>query len=85
VRDVLHLAKTNRSYDPQTIEVMTAALERVCQSVPPQINSNDKVRQAVALIILRYVDHGEHDDPVRLSDNAFRELAGIRPLQQQGD
>jgi hypothetical protein len=70
-----HLVNNNRSYDPQTIEVMSAALERVCQSVPSQMNGNDEVRRAVALIILRYVDSGEYD-PVRLSDTVFRELAG---------
>jgi hypothetical protein len=40
------------------------------------MNDNDDVRRAVALVILRHVDQGE-SDPVRLSDVAFRELAGF--------
>ena len=39
------------------------------------MNDNEDVRRAVALAILRHVDQGE-SDPVRLSDVAFRELAG---------
>jgi hypothetical protein len=79
-RDVLHLVKDNRRYDPKTIGVMTAAFERVCQSAPSQ---NDDVRRKVALIILRYVDRGEHD-PVRLSDRALRELASVGWLSATG-
>jgi hypothetical protein len=40
------------------------------------MNDNDDVRRAVALVILRHVDQGD-SDPVRLSDVAFRELAGF--------
>jgi hypothetical protein len=73
---MLHLVRPNRTYNPETIDVMTAAFERVCQSVLSRINGNDEVRRTVALIILRHVDQGERD-PMRLSEVAFRELAGI--------
>jgi hypothetical protein len=52
---------------------MTAAFDRICQSLSRRMNDNDDVRRAVALVILRHVDQGE-SDPVRLSDVAFREL-----------
>ena len=61
---------------PETIAVMTAAFDRVCQSLSRGMNDNDDVRRAVALVILRHVDQGE-SDPVRLSDVAFRELPGF--------
>ena len=51
-------------------------LDRVCQSLSRRMNDNDDVRRAVALVILRHVDQGE-SDPVRLTDVAFRELAGF--------
>ena len=72
---MLHLVKLDRSYSPETIAVMTAAFDRVCQSLSRRMNDNDDVRRAVALVILRHADQGECD-PVRLSDVAFRELAG---------
>ena len=73
---MLHVVKLDRSYSPETIAVMTAAFDRVCQSLSRRMNDNDDVRRAVALVILRHVDQGE-SDPVRLSDVAFCELAGF--------
>jgi hypothetical protein len=73
---MLQLVKLERSYSPETIAVMTAAFDRVCQSLSRRMNDNDDVRRAVALVILRHVDKGE-SDPVRLSDVAFCELAGF--------
>jgi hypothetical protein len=49
--------------------------DRVRQSLSARINGDEDVMQSLALIILRHVDQGE-SDPVRLSDVAFRELAG---------
>ena len=73
---MLHLVKLDRSYSPETIAVMTAAFDRICQSLSRRMNDNDDVCRAVALVILRHVDQGE-SDPLRLSDVAFRELAGF--------
>lgn len=72
---MLHLIRVDRAYSPETIAVITAAFDRVCQSLSRRMNDNEDVRRAVALAILRHVDQGEID-PVRLSDVAFRELAG---------
>jgi len=74
-RVVLHLVRTYRTYSPETVAVMTAAFDRVCQSLSTRINGNEALRQALAKIILRHVDLGERD-PVRLSDGAIRELTG---------
>lgn len=70
----MHLVKLSRSYSPETIAAMTAAYDRVCQSLSTRLNGNEDVMQSLALIILRHVDQGE-SDPARLSDVAFRELA----------
>jgi hypothetical protein len=54
---------------------MTAAFDRVCQSVSEQMNGNDDVKKTLALIILRHVDQGERDSE-RLADVALREWTG---------
>jgi hypothetical protein len=41
---MLHLVQLDRSYRPETIVVMTAAFDRVCQSVSKQLNGSDDVR-----------------------------------------
>jgi hypothetical protein len=71
----MHLVNTDRIYPPETVAVMTAAFDRVCQSLSAQVNGNEFVRETLALIILRHVGLGEQD-PVRLADVALRELAG---------
>jgi hypothetical protein len=48
---MLQLVKLDRSYSPETIAVMTAAFDRVCQSLSRRMNDNDDVRRAVALVI----------------------------------
>ena len=73
---MLQLADTNRSYDPETVATMTAAYDRVCQSLSAQTNDNDALKQTLALIILRHVDQGERD-PEQLAGAAFRESAAI--------
>jgi hypothetical protein len=60
---------------PETVAIMTAAFDRVCQSLSTRINGNEAVREALAFIILRNVDKGERD-PTRLADVALRELSG---------
>jgi hypothetical protein len=72
---MLHLVQLDRFYCPETISVMTAAFDRVCQSVTEQMNGNDDVKRTLALIILRHVDRGERD-PERLAETAFREWTG---------
>lgn len=72
---MLHLVNTDRTYDPQTIAIMTAAFDRVCRSLSARMNSHDDVKRTLALIILRHVDRGERD-PDRLADAALRESAG---------
>ena len=73
---MLRLVETPRVYPPETLTVMAAAFDQACQSLPGAVNGNDDVRRQLALIILRHVDRGEHD-PIRLSEIAYRELAGL--------
>lgn len=72
---MLHLVQPNRAYCPETISVMTAAFDRVCQSVSKQLNGSDDVKKTLALIILRHVDRGECNAE-RLAEIAFREWTG---------
>lgn len=72
---MLHLVRTDRTYPPETVAVMTRAFDRACQSLLTRIDHNEAVRELLALIILRHVDLGERD-PMQLSDGATRELVG---------
>ena len=72
---MLHLVEPQRVYPPETIAAMTAAFSRLCASIPKSVNGDD-LRRRLALIILRHVDRGVQD-PQRLSEMAFRELAGL--------
>jgi hypothetical protein len=72
---MLHLVQLDRSYSPETVSVMTAAFDRVCQSVSKQLNGSDDVKETLALIILRLVDRGECNAE-RLAEIAFREWTG---------
>jgi hypothetical protein len=74
-RLMLHLVRTERSYSPETVALMTAAFDRVCQSLSTRMNSNEALHQTLAQIILRHIDTGERD-PVLISDAAIRELTG---------
>jgi hypothetical protein len=71
----LHLVQFGHCYCPETIAVMTAAFDRVSQSITEQMSGNDDVKKTLALIILRHVDRGERD-PERLAQTAFREWTG---------
>ena len=66
---------SGRSYSPETIAVMTAAFERVCQSLSERVNGNDDVKASLALAILWHFDKGE-TNPERLADFALRECTG---------
>ena len=72
---MLHLVEPERVYPPETTAAMTAASERLCASIPKSVNGDD-LRRQFALMILRHVDRGVQD-PKRLSEMAFRELAGL--------
>ena len=72
---MLHLVQLDCYYDPETVSVMTAAFDVVCQSISERLNRNDDVKKTLALIIIRHVDRGERD-PDRLAETAFREWTG---------
>jgi hypothetical protein len=72
---MLQFVDTQRMYPFETVAVMTAAFDTVCQSHPTLINGNEDMRKSLALIILRHVDLGERD-ALRLADIAGCELAG---------
>ena len=72
---MLHLVEPDRSYDPETVAVMTAAFDSVSRSISKRINGNDDMRRALALLILKHVDRGERD-PERLADFVLREWTG---------
>lgn len=70
---MLKLVSNNRTYDAETVAVMTAAYDRAVQSFAARISGIDDVRETLARIILWHVDRGERDAR-RLSDIAFQEL-----------
>ena len=72
---MLHLVQLDRSYSPETISVMTAAFDMVCQSVSKRMNGSDDIKTTLAHIILRHVDAGECNAE-RLAETAFREWTG---------
>ncbi len=72
---MLNLFEIGRTYGPETIAVMSAAFDRVCQSVSKEMNGYGDVQETLALIILRHADRGERDVQ-RLADAAIREWTG---------
>ena len=72
---MLHPVQLNRAYSPETIAVITAAFQRVCDSLSSQMNGHDGVKQTLAQIILRHVDRGERDAH-QLANVALREWTG---------
>jgi hypothetical protein len=70
---MLQLVVLDRTYSPETVAVMTAAFDTVCQSLSMRTHGNDGARQTLALAILRHVDQGERDAK-RLSDIVVHEL-----------
>jgi len=74
---MLHLVKLEgRSYDPETIAVMTAAFDAVCLSLAARVNGSDDLRRTIAIAILRHVDQGERD-PTEIAAAACSELAEL--------
>jgi len=69
---MLHLVQTDRAYSPETLAVMVAAFDRVCQSITKRMNGSDDVKKTLALIILKHVDRGECNAE-QLAQIAFRE------------
>jgi hypothetical protein len=72
---MLHLVENQRVYPLETIAAMTAAFNRLCESIPKSVNGDDLCRQ-LARIILRHVDRGVQD-PERLYEITFREFVGL--------
>ncbi len=72
---MLHLVQLDRTYSPEIVAVMSAAFDRVCQTISNRMNNSDDVKKTLALIILRHVDRGERDAQ-RLAEIAFREWTG---------
>jgi hypothetical protein len=55
-----------RFYEPDSVRVMTDALDFACRMLPAPARESDRVRQQLALSIMREVDAGERD-PARLA------------------
>jgi hypothetical protein len=72
---MLHLVKLDRSYGPETIAVMTTALDTVCQSLSARMNGNEDVKLMLAEAILRLVDRGERD-PMVIAGAVIDQLTG---------
>ena len=72
---MLHLVQLDRTYSPEIVALMSAAFDRVCQTISKRMNDSDEVKKKLALIIIRHVDRGERDAE-RLAEIAFREWTG---------
>jgi hypothetical protein len=71
-RAMLHLVENQRFCPPETIVAMTAAFNRLCESIPKSVNGDD-LRRELARIVLRHVDRGVQD-PERLYEIMFWNL-----------
>jgi hypothetical protein len=69
---MLRLVETQRVYYPETLAAMAAAFDQVCHWLR-SVNSDVEARRQLAMIIIRYVDQGEHD-PEQLAKYAFCEM-----------
>lgn len=80
---MLHLIDNSKVYAPQTVAIMTAAFDKVCQSASLVTAGSDEERRVIALAILMHVDYGERD-PDRLAELALRELnGGVRKVSRR--
>ena len=59
-----------RVYNPDTLKLMAVAFERAWQSLPANVKDSERARRKLTLLVLRYVDRGEHD-PMRPADMAL--------------
>ena len=75
---MLHLVQTDRAYSPETLAVMVAAFDRVCQFISKRMNGSDDIKKTLALIIIKHVDRGECNAE-RLAEIAFHEWTGAGP------
>lgn len=73
---MLDLVAVDRVYASEVVLAMSTAFDNVCRCVSSKISVDSEVRRQLALIILRHVDHGEHDS-TRLSELAFKELERV--------
>lgn len=73
---MLHVVKPNRTYDPETVAVMTVAFNEACQSLSTRITRDDDVKRRLAEAILRRVDQGERD-PTIIATAAMSQLTGV--------
>lgn len=55
-----------RFYEPDSVRVMTDALDLACRMLPAAAGESESVRRRLALSIIREVDAGERD-PARLA------------------
>ncbi len=62
-----------RIYDPDVLNVMTAALDQASQCLPADVKDSERARRRLALLVIRHVDRGEHD-PSRISDLVVTEF-----------
>ena len=74
---MLQILNSNRTYDPETVAVMTAAFDEVCRSLSATMNRNEDVKQRLAEAILQRVDRGERD-PMVIAVSVMDQLTGIR-------
>jgi hypothetical protein len=47
-------------YDPDTLEAMCAAFDSAVQMLPPHLQEHERARRKLALLVLRYMNRGEH-------------------------
>lgn len=73
---MLNIVKCNRTYDPETIAVMTAAFNEACQSLSARVTRDDDVKRRLAEAILRRVDQGERD-PMMIASAAMSQLKSV--------
>jgi hypothetical protein len=55
-----------RFYEPDSLQVMTDALDLACAMLPHDLGENESLRRRLSLRILHDVDAGERD-PARLA------------------
>jgi hypothetical protein len=58
-----------RFYEPDSLRVMTDALDHACRMLPPTVRESESLRRRLAVHIMHGVDAGERD-PVRLATTA---------------
>jgi hypothetical protein len=58
-----------RFYEPDSLRVMTDALDFACRMLPPTVRDSHSLRRRLALHIIHEVDGGERD-PARLATTA---------------